>query len=732
MCKFISTILLLLSFTLYHAQNHTFNGSVHHCDKNTPMEGVSIKIKSIKQIFHTNKDGKFSIGNIPDGKQELIISSNGYETKRVNIEVHNDIKNYTLNLCPDKVQDIDQVVITSSRSLRKLKDVAIPVQVISSEQLEKSKIINFRDFLEQELSGVEFTNHGGYANISLLGFGGKYVLFLVDGERLAGETFDNIDYNRIDINSIERIEIIKGASSSLYGSNAIGGVINIITKKPQRPIQINTGSQLGSNNEQNYNFSLGSKQKWGSMQLSSFYKKRDPYLLKDTAPLTQEYEDGHIIHKNLSETYIAGYTDYGLSPKISFNLNSKIRTEINGGYYFQERNTGGLDGYKIRNRFNNYSGGLKTFFDLGNTTNLVISGSFDEYQKLDYYKLLNLREKNYENQIWRVSAIADKKINHRHSLVLGTEVYAENLLSFMFTNNDIARRKVQNYSVFTQQDWKMSENLTLVTGARLDYHSQFKSKPTFRLSGMYKLTPNWSVRGGYSGGFRAPTLKELFTDWFHPHGGGFQILGNKKMRAEKSHNFTISSDYSHKKINLTLLGQYSTIKDKINAIWISADTIQYQNVGKANILSAELSLAYRLSKELKIKGAYSFVNTTPKENSVTRSHTFTFNTEYKPSFIKKYTPTFILSGKYFGGMDIYTTTEAANRGNIAGTTEQAYKIYYEPYSIWRIQASLPLPYSFNFNAGVNNLFGYKPKFSSFYSSISPGRTYYIGLKWNLN
>ena len=87
-------------------------------------------------------------------------------------------------------------------------------------------------------------------NINMMGFGGKYVLFLMDGERMAGETFDNIDYDRIDLDNIERIEIIKGASSSLYGSNALGGVINIITKNAQKPLELSASYLYNTKKDQ--------------------------------------------------------------------------------------------------------------------------------------------------------------------------------------------------------------------------------------------------------------------------------------------------------------------------------------------------------------------------------------------------------------------------------------------------------------------------------------------------
>ena len=108
---------------------------------------------------------------------------------------------------------------------------------------------------------------------------------------MAGETFDNIDYDRIDLDNIERIEIIKGASSSLYGSNALGGVINIITKNAQKPLELSASYLYNTKKDHKTNFSVATKQKWGSLRLSSFYNFREPYVIVDKEPL-KTYKNG--------------------------------------------------------------------------------------------------------------------------------------------------------------------------------------------------------------------------------------------------------------------------------------------------------------------------------------------------------------------------------------------------------------------------------------------------------
>ena len=613
---------------------------------------------------------------------------------------------------------LQEVVVTATRFQKKLKDVPIPVQVITAEQIRKAQVSNFQDFLENEFSGINFTYDGGSPNINMMGFGGKYVLFLIDGERMAGETFNNIDYDRINMDDIERVEIIKGASSSLYGSNAIGGVINIITKNAKKSLETGAGYFYDTNVDYKVNFNIGTKQKWGDIKVSTFYKYRRPYTLKDTEPLRTIYENGKIEEEEMSEIAVAGFTNYGLSPKIGLNISPKFKLTLTPTYYFNERNNGTNLSKKLLDRYYNYMATARADIKISQDKDLSITGAFDRYDKFKYYKLVKEQEKEYENKIARVSAQYNQYIHRKHSLVTGVEALSDELLSFMFNENgNKIKKNVQTYAVFTQQDWVLSPKLTLVTGGRLDYHSYFKTYFTFRLSAMYKVK-DFIFRGGYSGGFRSPTLKELYTNWFHPWGGGFQIMGNKNLKPETSNNFTLSVDFNAKKWNITTMTQYSKVKDKIDYRWTQTnDTIRYVNfAGSTDIISSEISGTYRPNQYFRLKGSYAYYITSNSESD-TRPHTFTAKVEYveQPDF--KYLPNVILSGKWVSGSDIYEAKDTFT--------------HYAPYSIWRLQLSKKLPYHFVVNAGIDTLFDYVTPTTSFYSSITPGRTYFVGLKWNL-
>ena len=609
----------------------------------------------------------------------------------------------------EKETEIKEVVVTATRSQKKLKDVPITVQVVTAEDIKKSQSTDFKTFLENEFSGINFTYDGGSPNINMMGFGGKYVLFLMNGERMAGETFDNIDYDRIDIDNIERIEIIKGASSSLYGSNAIGGVINIITKDSKSPLDINAGYLYDSSRDHKANLSIGTKQKWGNLSISSFYKMREPYIITDRISTGGVY----------NELNVAGFTNYGISPKLTFNLSPKINLSLTPGYYFSERNPGTPAGEIVRDRYYNYNLGLKTNIKFNDNQNLIVSGAFDRYDKYDYFRKINEKEKKYENEVWRISSQYNQNLFKKHTLVAGGEVLSEKLLSFMFKNESTGgRENAQTYSAFTQQDWVINPAVTIVTGARMDYHSIFKQYFTFRLSGMYRFDETMTIRAGYSGGFRSPTLKELYTNWFHPWGGGFQLMGNKNLRPETSDNFNVSIDFNFKKLNLTFITQYSKIKDKINLRGNIGDTLRYVNFhGNTDVLSSEVSAIYKLNKNFHFKGSYSYYDI-GKRRSENRPHTLTFKAEYIPS-AKYYIPSIIISGKYLSRTKIYDDDNSSF-------------VSYAPYSIWRLQLASKLPLGFTLTGGINNIFDYTADKVGFYSSVDIGRTFYLGLKWNFN
>ena len=716
MLRFFMFVGLSLLSSVVKGQ-YSLTGTITDCLSRAPLSGATVELVGQQKTVQTDAQGQFSFQDLSKGTHHFYVSQDDYKGHFFKVSIKRNEKNYIFALCKNKEIEVGELVVTATRRERNLKNVPITVQVITAEEIQKSQAPDFQSFLENEFSGINFTNEGGMPNINMMGFGGKYVLFLMDGERMAGETFDNIDYDRIDLENIERIEVIKGASSSLYGSNALGGVINIITKDAQKPLELSANYLYNTQEDHKTNLSVGTKQRWGSVRVPVFYNFRQPYIIVDKEPL-KTYKNGVPHYSRMGELNVAGFTNYGASPKLTFDLSPKWNLSLAPSYYFSERNAGTQSSKKLRDRYYNYSGALKSDYKITDSKTLSLSAAYDRYDKYKYYVLLNEKEKSYENSILRVGGQYNQSIKEKHSLVAGAEVNSDELLSFRFTNTgEEAKKNAQNYALFTQQEWALSEDFTLVTGVRMDYHSLFQQYLTYRLSGMFKIDA-FTLRGGYASGFRSPTLKELYTNWFHPWGGGFQIMGNKKLTPETSHNTTFSVDFNAKKWNITAITQFSKVKDKIALYWSrSKDTIRYVNhAGNTDIISSELSGTYRPSRYFRLKGSYAYYVSSNSRSDV-RPHTFTAKVEYVEQSDLKYLPNVLLSGKYLAGSDIYDNKSTYT--------------HYEGYGLWRLQLSKKLPYHFILNAGVDNLFDYIAPTTSFYSTTSPGRTYFVGLKWNL-
>ena len=223
------------------------------------------------------------------------------------------VKRARLNV--DSVLSIDQVVVTATRTPKSLKDVPVVTQVIGLDDIQRSNATNIQDLLTNELPGLEFS----YAmsqetTLNMNGVSGNAMLFLVDGERLAGETMDNIDYNRLDLSNIGRVEIVKGAASALYGANAVGGVVNLIPRENTEPWTVNLNSRYLStgNNWRNgirMSFNHG---RWNSQ--TSFQQTH-----VNTIRLTDAFDTKSDIQN------IWGGSTINLKERLTYKLSNKLK-----------------------------------------------------------------------------------------------------------------------------------------------------------------------------------------------------------------------------------------------------------------------------------------------------------------------------------------------------------------------------------------------------------------------
>ena len=309
---------------------------------------------------------------------------------------------------------METVVVTGTRTPKLLKDVPIVTRVISMNEIKKVDATHIGDLLQSELPGIEFSySMNQQTSLNMQGFGGNAVLFLVDGERLAGETLDNIDYSRLNMDNVERIEIVKGAASSLYGSNAVGGVVNIISRNASQPWTVNVNSRFGANGEQRYGGTIGLKnKKWNSVT----------NIQHTTVDAINLENDG-----DYSKIY--GSRTWNFKERITFTANEDLKLTGRAGYFFRERDTQET----AKERYRGFSGGLKGNYSFTKDNDLEISYSFDQYDKSDYAVQSGMDVRDYSNVQHTVRALYNQTFG-KNVLTVGGDYMRDYLMTYQFTD----------------------------------------------------------------------------------------------------------------------------------------------------------------------------------------------------------------------------------------------------------------------------------------------------------
>ena len=619
--------------------------------------------------------------------------------------------------------ETDDVVVTATRTPKLLKDAPVITRVIRAEEIRKTDATTVKDLLELVLPGVEFTSHGGTMNINLSGMGANYVLFLIDGERIAGEARDNIDYDRLNVENIERIEVVKGAASALYGSNAIGGVVNIITKKATEPWQLNLNARYGRENEQRYGGSLGFNTRRFNSFTTGTYKHRNGYTLTNRAESYIEYPDGSQVSNddNGSITTIYGYSDWDINQKFIVRPVDPLTITAAGTYYNHEQ----YSSTKVHDLYRGYTGRLNLNYAIDSSQNIEASYKFDEYDKFDYYLRLDETDKTYVNSQHTGRLQYNNTFRRAGTLTLGAEYFGDRLNTYQFKGQD-PEHSTETYVAFAQHDVNLVERLNLVYGARLDYHSTYGAHVSPKVSLMYKLNPV-TLRLSYGGGFKSPTLKELYTDWSHQ--GMFQLVGNPDLVPEKSQNVSLSAEYSRGNFSASVIGYYNNIRDKISTVWNNAaDTSFYTNIGRAEVWGIDANVSVRLPYGFGITASYAYVHDYQPldgvNTSTARPHSATIRFEYGLKR-KNYGLDVNLTGRILSAVTTHTFDDTYT--NADGTTGAAYQQHYPAYTMWKLVVTQRFRNAISLNLGADNLFNYKASVYSFNTSVSPGITLFAGI-----
>lgn len=621
--------------------------------------------------------------------------------------------------------DLGEVVVTGTRTPKFLKDTPIQTRVITSREIEKTDATNIQDLLQQELPGVEFSyamNQQTHLNFS--GFGGQGVLFLIDGERLAGETMDDVDFTRLNMDNVERIEIVKGAASALYGSNATGGVINIITKKTDKPWTLNVNGRLARHNEQRYGASFGLNGKRLCNMFTANYTDVDNF-------------DVHSAADPVTRIISTVYGDRTLNLKDQLVWSPSRNVEIGGrvGYFFRQTTRTA----EQPERYRDFSGGLRIDWTLSDHDMLQANYAFDQYDKSDYQKLRKLDIRDYSNVRNTFRLLYNHTFGCGDILTAGADFMHDYLFN---TNLDNSERKQDSFDFFMQYDWRISQKLEAVGAVRYDYFSDGgESRLTPKLNLCYKPVRNLSLRAGYGMGFRAPTLKEKYYDF--DMAGIWIVEGNAALKSEISHNLNLSAEYVKGHYNLTASAYYNKVENKLatGAPYFRTPSdklpyLPYTNLDGYSVYGGEIGVQARWDNGMSARFTYAYTKeelpTDKQGNAVNnqyipaRRHSLNVRYDYDRQFSARYGISTGISGRLLSG------TENEEYRNYYDVSQGTVRVSYPAYTMWKLSLVQRIGKAVKLTTALDNLFNYRPKYYYLNSPVTDGINFQIGLSVDIH
>ncbi len=632
--------------------------------------------------------------------------------------------------------DLEPVVVTASHSPKTLKDAPVVTRLITIHDIKITDATNIQDMLIQELPGLEFGfAMGQETSLNMSGFGGNAVLFLVDGERMAGETMDNVDYNRMNLDNVGRIEIVKGASSALYGSNAVGGVVNIISRENLEPWTANVNSRFNSfgnewRNGANFSFNT---EKWNS-QTSFQHTMIDPIdLPKAHSPEEIAIElmkkaqglpyDESVLEDDSNLSRLYGQKTYNVKERLTWRPTEQLTLIGRGSYFFRssERDTHDY-------HFNAYSAGLKGRYSWDKDRHLDLSYAYDQYDKSNYLPDgSRTHDHDYSNLQHVVHALYSHTFG-KNNLILGADYMHDYLTTYQFIDN--TSHSQNNIDGFAQFDWNITNRLNVVGSLRYDYFSASAQKAlTERLAIVYKM-PWMTFRVNYASGFRAPSLKEMYMH-FDMGNMGYMIMGNPDLEPEKSHNFNIAFERTNRikdrgildgRYNFTLMGYCNIFDKRITTIdgglYDGMESALYWNEDGIKVWGVDFSVGHIFEYGLSFKLNYSWMHETGNvffsQFSQPRSHSLTWRVGYYHSFSR------------------YYALDAAFSGRSQGKPQSGRTDVDQGYTICKLMLQHHIWKGININTAVDNLFNYKPKSYYYCSPLTTGTSFSIGLSVDLD
>jgi len=466
-----------------------------------------------------------------------------------------------------RVYALNPVVVTGSGHHQRLKSTATPVHVLSRQEIKEQGITTLDGALTRMMPQVSMSPNSMGTFLRLNGLGNKYILILINGQKLTGDISSNVDLNRINMARVKRIEVLDGAASSLYGSDAIAGVINIITDQPTRDlVSLTSDTRVSGHGQLTENIALDIYKNGFGSYTSFSRDQADSYRINDV-----EYVKGSNTETQPTiAPFFTGYRSSLVGQKFTFapNEHLALNAGIDYSYKITDRPntrkdiTGGTD-YEMRYKGLRWNvGGIYKF-----TSRNSLQADFT-VDRFRYGKQYDVATKTYAIDDY-VQSKKQRSMEGQLKAILGlmknsTTIFgADWRKDYLTATSGNINQNAYTAAAFAQHEMLFFDRLTATVGLRLTYHETFNWHLTPKATLMY-APGNFRLRATYSAGFRAPGLDELYYHYFSVNRGKAQIIfGNKDLKPEKSNYFSLNAEYRSNLLAVSVTGFMNRINDMV-------------------------------------------------------------------------------------------------------------------------------------------------------------------------
>lgn len=609
-------------------------------EKGNPLTEVTAvyQTETEQRMTYSDQDGVVKLSGIKEGSAVEFYRLGYVGMRRIwNSDLH-------FIRLEQKEFGLDEVVITAQYQPTKVSESVHAVRSISAEEIEKRAAVNLNDILRNELNFRVSQDNILGAQLAMQGISGENVKIMIDGVPVIGRLNGNIDLTQLNLNQIERMEIVEGPLAVNYGSNALAGTINLITKSAKAN-ETEIEGAIFTESIGHFNATGSVRQGWqkssllisGGRNYFDGWSPEDDFLWHDRKPIA----DGRRVQQ--------------WNPREQFFADAKYRMMMTEGYfelagsYFDEAiiNRGAPDAAYGERAFDDhyhtarYGASAKLQLSLGDkwSTHHLLGYNIFRREKSTYVTDLTGVESSlstneslqdtsiFSNFLARGSFIG--RVTNGLTLQLGYEAEAEESSGKRIVDET---GRIDNLAAFFTAEWKPLDRLTLKPGLRAAYNSRYNAPIIPSVSALFQLPRNREIRGSYAQGFRATGLKELsfyFVDINH------NIIGNANLDAERSHNVSASlrarAD-DDRPIGWHLSGFYNHIFNLITLAQVNQLEFSYINVGERQTTGGRAEVDYTL-KNLNLSAGYALIGISNNlENDAASAFNFYSEATFRASY----------------------------------------------------------------------------------------------------